>query len=174
MGYSFRAISVIEWLNSRPGANGLLRNTSIDFRTRFYIRDKLCGTPFAVSVLLITAPGGVCGHTAALSAWVFGEGWQVRTASHCSGLRRSMTFIGGTALKKGFAQFAGILCISLAAGCTASPATQHEVACVGGTLTGAVLGGALGNQFGGGRGRTALTAAGAMAGGAIAATQLNC
>lgn len=62
--------------------------------------------------------------------------------------------------------------ISLSA-CT-SPAAQHEVACVGGTLTGAVIGGAIGDRFGGGSGRTILTAAGAFTGGAAAASSMNC
>ena len=60
------------------------------------------------------------------------------------------------------------------AGCIADERSQHEVACVGGTFTGAVLGGAIGNRFGGGSGQAVLTAAGAMAGGAAAATQMRC
>ena len=55
-----------------------------------------------------------------------------------------------------------------------SPATQHEVACVGGTLTGAAIGGAIGNRFGGGNGNTIMTAAGAFTGGAATATRMNC
>ncbi len=45
-------------------------------------------------------------------------------------------------------------------------ARQHEIACLSGTLGGALIGGVIGNQFGGGSGRDILTAAGAVAGGA--------
>lgn len=62
----------------------------------------------------------------------------------------------------------------MALGACSSPATQHEAACVGGTLTGAVIGGAIGNRFGGGTGQTLLTGAGAMVGGAAAANSMNC
>lgn len=58
--------------------------------------------------------------------------------------------------------------------CTTSPQANHEMACVGGTLTGAVIGGAIGNRFGGGRGKTLATSAGAAAGAVTAATQMNC
>lgn len=44
-------------------------------------------------------------------------------------------------------------------------ARQHEIACLSGTLGGALIGGAIGNQFGGGSGRAILTAAGAATGG---------
>ncbi len=44
-------------------------------------------------------------------------------------------------------------------------ARQHEIACLSGTLGGALIGGAIGNQFGGGSGKAILTAAGAAAGG---------
>lgn len=44
-------------------------------------------------------------------------------------------------------------------------ARQHEIACLSGTLGGALIGGAIGNQFGGGSGKSILTAAGAAAGG---------
>lgn len=53
-------------------------------------------------------------------------------------------------------------------------AGQHEVGCVASTLTGAVIGGAIGNQFGGGRGNALLTGVGAVAGGASAANSSNC
>jgi uncharacterized protein YcfJ len=53
-------------------------------------------------------------------------------------------------------------------------ADQHEVACIGGTLTGAAIGGAIGNRFGGGRGQTIMTGAGAFAGAATAANSMNC
>ncbi len=41
---------------------------------------------------------------------------------------------------------------------------EHEIACLGGTIGGALIGGAIGNQFGGGLGRDILTAGGATAG----------
>lgn len=44
-------------------------------------------------------------------------------------------------------------------------ARQHEIACLSGTIGGALIGGVIGNQFGGGSGKTILTAAGAAAGG---------
>ncbi|CUH45074.1 hypothetical protein [Ruegeria atlantica] len=44
-------------------------------------------------------------------------------------------------------------------------ARQHEIACLGGTLGGALIGGAIANQFGGGSGKDILTAAGAVTGG---------
>lgn len=60
------------------------------------------------------------------------------------------------------------------AACANNPEVQHEVACVGGTLAGAAIGGAIGNRFGGGSGQTIMTAAGAFAGGATAAKGMNC
>ena len=50
---------------------------------------------------------------------------------------------------------------------------EHEVACLGGTLGGALLGGAIGNQFGGGSGQDILTAGGAGAG-ALAGQRYAC
>ncbi len=44
-------------------------------------------------------------------------------------------------------------------------ARQHEIACLSGTIGGALIGGVIGNQFGGGSGKAILTAAGAAAGG---------
>ncbi len=46
----------------------------------------------------------------------------------------------------------------------AQAARQHEIACLSGSLGGALIGGAIGNQFGGGSGQAILTAAGAGAG----------
>lgn len=63
------------------------------------------------------------------------------------------------------------VCAGVLAACGPAPtpqqqaARQHEIACLGGTLSGALIGGAIGNQFGGGSGKTILTAAGAAAGG---------
>jgi uncharacterized protein YcfJ len=54
-----------------------------------------------------------------------------------------------------------------------SPETEHEVACLGGMLSGAALGGLVGNQFGGGAGQQLRTAAGAGAG-AYAGNRLAC
>jgi hypothetical protein len=50
---------------------------------------------------------------------------------------------------------------------------QHEIACMTGTVGGALIGGAVGNQFGGGSGRQILTAGGA-AGGAMMGSQYAC
>ena len=58
------------------------------------------------------------------------------------------------------------------AACTA--ADEHEAACVGGTLAGAAIGGAIGNQFGGGSGQAILTGVGAFAGASTAANSMNC
>lgn len=61
--------------------------------------------------------------------------------------------------------------VGLLAACGPAPtaqqqaARQHEIACLSGTLGGALIGGAIGNQFGGGSGKDILTAAGAAAGG---------
>lgn len=52
-------------------------------------------------------------------------------------------------------------------------ARQHEIACVSGTLAGAIIGGAIGNQFGGGSGKDILTTAGAGAG-AVAGSRYSC
>jgi hypothetical protein len=43
---------------------------------------------------------------------------------------------------------------------------QHEIACTAGTITGALIGGAIGSQFGGGTGQDILIATGAAAGAA--------
>ncbi len=60
-------------------------------------------------------------------------------------------------------------CLLAACGPAPTPqqqaARQHEIACLSGTLGGALIGGAIGNQFGGGSGKSILTAAGAAAGG---------
>lgn len=42
---------------------------------------------------------------------------------------------------------------------------EHEIACTSGTIAGALIGGVIGNQFGGGTGRDIMTGAGAVAGG---------
>lgn len=52
-------------------------------------------------------------------------------------------------------------------------AREHEIACVAGSIGGALIGGAIGNQFGGGSGKDILTAAGASAG-AVAGQSYSC
>jgi len=72
---------------------------------------------------------------------------------------------------KRFLAVAAILSAGFLTACGPAPtpqqqaARQHEIACLSGTLGGALIGGAIGNQFGGGSGRDILTAAGAVAGG---------
>lgn len=50
---------------------------------------------------------------------------------------------------------------------------QHNIACATGTIGGALIGGAIGNQFGGGSGRDILTAGGGVAG-ALAGRSYAC
>lgn len=50
---------------------------------------------------------------------------------------------------------------------------EHEISCLSGTIGGALIGGAIGNQFGGGAGKSILTAAGAGAG-AVAGDRYAC
>ena len=59
-----------------------------------------------------------------------------------------------------------------ASACTNNPQTNKELQCAGGVLGGAALGGLIGNQFGAGKGKSAMTAVGAGAG-AAAGTQTN-
>lgn len=47
---------------------------------------------------------------------------------------------------------------------------EHEFACTAGSIGGALIGGLIGNQFGGGSGRTIMTAGGAVAGASVAAS----
>lgn len=62
----------------------------------------------------------------------------------------------------------------VAAGCTTgNPQTDANINCAGGILGGAAVGGLVGNQFGGGKGKAAMTALGAGAG-AAAGTQAAC
>lgn len=58
--------------------------------------------------------------------------------------------------------------------CATTPAQQQQVGCVGATVTGAVIGGALGNQLGGGSGKDILTAGGAVAGGIAGNNAAGC
>ena len=50
---------------------------------------------------------------------------------------------------------------------------QHNIACVTGTIAGAMIGGAIGNEFGGGSGQDILRAGGA-ASGAVAGQSYAC
>ena len=73
----------------------------------------------------------------------------------------------------------GLAASLLAAACGPAPTPyqqaqrQHEIACLGGTLGGALLGGAVGTQVGGGSGQDILRTAGA-AGGALAGNRYAC
>ena len=61
-----------------------------------------------------------------------------------------------------------ILCLALAvAACASDPGTRTTQKQTGSVVAGAVLGGLVGNQFGGGTGKVLMTAAGAVAGGFI-------
>lgn len=55
-----------------------------------------------------------------------------------------------------------------------SPEQQRQVECVGATAAGAVVGAAIGNQFGSGSGKDIMTAGGAVAGGAAAQSATGC
>lgn len=61
-----------------------------------------------------------------------------------------------------------------AAGCTSNPHTNKELKCAGGVLGGAALGGLVGNQFGSGKGKSAMTAVGAGAGAAVGTQTAAC
>ena len=61
-----------------------------------------------------------------------------------------------------------VLCLALALGlgaCATDPGTRTQQKQTGSVVAGAVIGGLVGNQFGGGTGRVLMTAAGAVAGG---------
>ncbi|MEP1199984.1 glycine zipper 2TM domain-containing protein [Tateyamaria sp.] len=75
----------------------------------------------------------------------------------------------GKSMKKIFT--ASVLCCAVILQACAPAATpqqqaqrQHNIACATGTIGGALIGGAIGNQFGGGTGRDIFTASGAGAG----------
>ncbi len=67
-----------------------------------------------------------------------------------------------------------LLCVALAttgvAACAPTSENQRSANCIVGTAGGAALGGIVGNQFGGGTGKTLATAAGATAGGLAGAS----
>ena len=58
--------------------------------------------------------------------------------------------------------------------CTTGSYSARDFECTGATVTGALVGGAIGNQLGGGSGRDILTAGGAIAGGALASRGAGC
>ena len=58
--------------------------------------------------------------------------------------------------------------------CATTPEQQQQVGCAGATVTGALIGGAVGNQLGGGSGKDILTAGGAVAGGLAANNAAGC
>ncbi|MCV2869718.1 glycine zipper 2TM domain-containing protein [Defluviimonas sp. WL0002] len=59
----------------------------------------------------------------------------------------------------------GVLAAAFALqGCATQQASEAELRCAGGTLTGAAVGGFIGNQFGSGTGTTITTLAGAGVG----------
>ena len=59
----------------------------------------------------------------------------------------------------------GAMVLAASACANQTPAQQHEVACITGSFTGALLGGAAGSLIGGGVGRDVAIAAGSVAGG---------
>ncbi len=64
--------------------------------------------------------------------------------------------------------------LAVLSACSSGTVTERDVECAGATVVGAVVGGALGNQLGGGTGKDILTAGGAVAGGAIANNAAGC
>lgn len=58
--------------------------------------------------------------------------------------------------------------------CATSPQQQRQAGCIGATITGAALGGVIGNQLGGGSGKQILTAGGAAAGGIAGNNAAGC
>ena len=56
------------------------------------------------------------------------------------------------------------------AGCAQNRVSEEELRCAGGAVSGAAVGGFLGNLFGQGTGNRVMTAAGAIAGGAAGAS----
>ncbi len=64
--------------------------------------------------------------------------------------------------------------LAIVPACSQGSMSQRDIECVGASLTGAVVGGAIGNQLGGGTGKAILTAGGAAAGGAMANSAAGC
>ncbi len=69
---------------------------------------------------------------------------------------------------------AAVASIGVLQGCATTPEQQQQVGCIGATVAGAALGGALGNQLGGGSGKDILTASGAVAGGLAGNNAAGC
>jgi uncharacterized protein YcfJ len=69
---------------------------------------------------------------------------------------------------------AAFAAMGLLQACATTPEQQQQVGCVGATVAGAVIGGAIGNQFGGGSGKDILTAGGAVAGGIAGNNAAGC
>ena len=63
----------------------------------------------------------------------------------------------------------GVAAVIALAACAQGTVGRHELSCAGGTFSGAVLGGFVGDRFGKGRGNAILTALGAGGGGALGA-----
>ncbi|MEP1929750.1 MAG: glycine zipper 2TM domain-containing protein [Paracoccaceae bacterium] len=59
-------------------------------------------------------------------------------------------------------------------GCASTPEQERQAGCIGATATGAIVGGVIGNQFGGGTGKDILTAGGAVAGGLAGNAAAGC
>ena len=70
--------------------------------------------------------------------------------------------------------FGMLASLSFLQACATTPLQQSQVGCVGAAVTGALLGGALGNQLGGGSGKDILTAGGAVAGGMAGNNAAGC
>lgn len=68
----------------------------------------------------------------------------------------------------------GLLAVGSLQACATTPAEEKQIGCAGATVAGAVLGGVVGNQFGGGSGKDILTAGGAVAGGIAANNAAGC
>lgn len=64
--------------------------------------------------------------------------------------------------------------MGLVQACATSPQQEQQIGCAGAAITGALVGGAIGNQFGGGSGQDILTAGGAVAGGLAGNTAAGC
>ncbi len=77
-------------------------------------------------------------------------------------------------LMKIFRILATLASMSFLQACATTPYQQTQVGCVGAAVTGALIGGALGNQLGGGSGKDILTAGGAVAGGMAGNNAAGC
>ena len=75
---------------------------------------------------------------------------------------------------KRYGMTAVFVAMGLLQACTGSPEQERQIGCAGAAVTGALVGGALGNQLGGGSGKDILTAGGAVAGGLAGSTAAGC